>query len=107
MNGHKCLIYVDDMVVFTSNKSLDLAIVHQNRALKNLKFILDKVSFVAAPEKCKSVIFTRRRYFDAANILFDNNIIPYVPNITYLGITLDAKLRWAPHITSLMVIVSR
>ena len=107
LNGHNCFIYADDMVIFTSNKSLDLAIAHQNRALKDLKFILDKVSFVAAPEKCKFVIFSKQRYVDVSNIHFDNIIIPYVPNIIYLGITLDAKLRWVPHITSLTATVSR
>jgi hypothetical protein len=49
----------------------------------------------------------RRRYFDDPNILFDNNIIPYIPNITYLGIILDVKLCWTPHITSLTATVSR
>jgi len=88
------VINADDMVIFMFNKSLDLANVHQNRSLKDLKFILDKVSFVAVPEKCKSVFFSRRRYFDAPNIHFDNIVIPYVPNIIYLGITLDVKLRW-------------
>ncbi|XP_026819622.1 uncharacterized protein LOC113558364 [Rhopalosiphum maidis] len=86
---------------------LDLAITLQNQILNDLKVILDKISFVVAPEKCKSIIFTRRRYLDAQNIYFDNNIIPYVPNITYLGIILDAKLRWKPQITSLSATVSR
>jgi len=107
MNGHKCLIYADDMVIFKPNKSLDLAIVHKNQALNDLKFILDKVLFVAAIEKCKSIIFSWRRYLDAPNIHFDNIIIPFVPNIIYLGITLDAKLRWVPHIASLTATVSR
>jgi hypothetical protein len=105
--GHKCLIYADDMVIFTSNKSIDLAITLQNQTLNDLKVILDKVPFEVAPEKYKYVIFTRRRYLDAQNIYFDNNIIPHVPNITYLGITLDAKIRWKPQITSLSATVSR
>jgi len=38
---------------------------------------------------------------------FDNNIIPFVDNTTYLGITLDLKLRWQPRITSLISCGSR
>lgn len=34
--GHKCLIYADDMVIFTSNKSFNQAIILQNLALKDL-----------------------------------------------------------------------
>lgn len=82
MLGHKCLIYADDMVTITPNKFLDLTIAQQNLALDDLKIILDKVSFEAAQEKCKFVILTRRRCFNVLNINFDDNIIPYVSNIT-------------------------
>lgn len=99
--------YADDLVIFSSNKSLNISIDNINSALKDLKFILTKLSFEVAPEKCKSVIFTRRRYINHLNIYFDNNIIPFVPTITYLGIILDPKLRWSPHITSLTTFTSR
>jgi ribonuclease HI len=100
-NGHKCLIYADDIVVFSSNKFLSNAIESLNLALSDLNFILNSLSFLVAYEKCKSVIFTRRRYINHQNVYLDDTIIPFVPNITYLGITLDSKLRWLPHITSL------
>jgi hypothetical protein len=97
--GHQCLIYADDMVIFTFNNSLSVAVEHLNSALKDLKIILDRVSFEVAPEKCNSVIFTRSRYRDPPNVYYDNNVISFVPNVTYLGIILDAKLRWKPYIT--------
>ena len=50
------------MVIFTSNKSLNLTIEHFNSALKNLNTILNKVSFEVAPDRCNLVIFTGRRY---------------------------------------------
>ncbi|KAL4089414.1 hypothetical protein QTP88_024453 [Uroleucon formosanum] len=59
--GHQCLIYANDLVIFTSNKHFILAIENINLALKDLSEILIKVSFEIAPEKSKSVIFTRRR----------------------------------------------
>ncbi|KAL4154303.1 hypothetical protein QTP88_000450 [Uroleucon formosanum] len=100
--GHKCLIYADDIVVFSSNKVLDLAIESLNLTLTELKYIFDDIFFSVAYEKCKSVIFTRRRYHNPPNVYLDNNIIPFVDNTTYLGITLDSKLRWLPHTTSLI-----
>ena len=60
--GHQCLIYADDMVVFTSNKLLNLVVEYLNSSLKDLKTILNKVYFEVAPEKCNPVIFTRSRY---------------------------------------------
>ncbi|KAL4154600.1 hypothetical protein QTP88_000457 [Uroleucon formosanum] len=100
--GQKCLIYADDIVVFSSNKVLDLAIESLNLTLTELKYIFDDIFFSVAYEKCKSVIFTRRRYHNPPNVYLDNNIIPFVDNTTYLGITLDSKLRWLPHTTSLI-----
>jgi hypothetical protein len=38
--GHQCLIYADDLVIFTSNKHLNLAIENLNLALKDLSEIL-------------------------------------------------------------------
>lgn len=56
--GHKCLNYADDIVVFSSNKSLNLAIESLNLALSELNFILNSLSFQVSNEKCKSLIFT-------------------------------------------------
>lgn len=56
MLDHHCLIYADDIVIFSSNKSLNLAIEHLNFAFKDLKNVLNKTSLDIAPEKCKLVI---------------------------------------------------
>lgn len=58
--GHHCLIYADDLVIFTSIEHLNLAIENLNLALKDLSDILTRigVSLEIAPEKSKSVILT-------------------------------------------------
>jgi hypothetical protein len=55
--GNQCLIYADDLVIFTSNKHLNFAIENLNLSLKDLSDILIRVSFEVAPEKSKSVIY--------------------------------------------------
>jgi len=90
------------MVVFSSNKSLNLAIDRINSALKDLRDILTNLSFEIAPKKCKSVIFTRRRYTDHSNITLHEYTIPFAPNVTYLDITLEPKIRWQPHLLAFL-----
>jgi len=82
--GHGCLIYEDDMVIFSPSKFLNQAIEHLNSALKDLKIILTKLSLEIASEKCKTVIFTRCRYFDHPYIYLDDYSIPFATNVTYL-----------------------
>jgi hypothetical protein len=105
--GYKCLIYADDIVVFSFNKFLDLAIVSLNQVLLELNNIFNELSFSVAYDKCKSVIFTRRRYLDPPNIYLNGMRIPFSVHATYLGIIFDTKLRWLPHITSLVSFGSR
>jgi len=98
--GLQCLIYADDLVTFISNKHLYLTVKNLKIALKDLSDILIRVSFEVAPKKSKSVIFKRCRYLNYPNILLDSIIIRIVPNVTYVGIALDSKLRFLPHINS-------
>jgi len=58
-------------------------------------------------EKCKFFIFSRRRYLNHPNVYLDDNVIPFVPNVIYLGITLDPKRRWLIQIILLTVFTSR
>jgi hypothetical protein len=69
---HQFLIYADDIVIFSTNKSLNLAIETLNIALMDLNDILNRSFFTVAPEKCKTVIFTRRRYPNPPSVFLDS-----------------------------------
>lgn len=57
--GYKCLIYVYYIVVFSSNKSLNIAVESLNLDLDELILISNSLSFSVAFDKCKFVIFIR------------------------------------------------
>jgi len=82
MRGHRFLIYTDNL----------------NHAIHNINIILTRSLFIVTTEKFKVDIFTRCKYTHPPNIITNNNIIPFVQNILYLGINLAPKLHWISHI---------
>lgn len=51
-------------------------------------------------QKSIAVLFTNRRPKTPGNLKLYGNSIPWSPSIKYLGVILDRKLTWIPHITS-------
>lgn len=99
-------MYADDIVIYSHNRQINLAIASLNDALCSLHNILSS-SFSIAPKKCKSLIFSRRRYLQCDATTIDSFTIPYVPNHTYLGLNMDPKLRWSPHLYDLTIFAIR
>jgi hypothetical protein len=98
--GHEYLVYADDLVIFSNNSNLDLAIVSFNNSLDLLQNLLSS-SLSIAPEKCKAMIFTTICYLLFSEITINDFLIPIVQSIKYLRLTLDSKLRWASHLLHL------
>lgn len=104
---HKCLIYADDMVIFLLNIYIERVIEYLNSGLINGRTILTNLSLAIVLKKCKSVIFTQQKYADYLKLYLDDYSIPFAPNVPYLCINLDPKLRWLLHITSLPAFTCR
>ncbi|KAL4103296.1 hypothetical protein QTP88_018673 [Uroleucon formosanum] len=101
------LLYADDIVLFSSNKSLELSTLTLNNALKQLSISLNTAFFTIAPEKSHFMIFTRRQILAHPNIILDKQVIQPSSTVTYLGLKLDPKLRWVPHFQYLKGLISR
>lgn len=93
------------MVIYSQN--IDLAITSLNDALEAIDIILLSSFFFIASEKCKDLVFTRRHYNNCPIITIKGYTIPFVNNYKYLGLMLDAKHRWSPHIEELQTFFSR
>lgn len=50
--------------------------------------------------KTKSILFTKRRPEIKNNISINNQTIEWTPTVTYLGVTMDTKLTFTPHINT-------
>jgi hypothetical protein len=91
-------MYADDLVIFQSHKDLNQASFLLNHALSILANNLNKLHFSVATQKCKVVIFTRKRRFVSPQFLLDGDLLPVVSEIKYLGLILDSNLRWKAHL---------
>uniref|UniRef100_A0A1B6LSB3 Reverse transcriptase domain-containing protein n=2 Tax=Graphocephala atropunctata TaxID=36148 RepID=A0A1B6LSB3_9HEMI len=95
-NYCETLTYADDTTLLLSTKSPDDLAINTYVALNMAYQYCSGNDLVANPSKTKQIVFGRRA-----------EQTPYIPDIErtdeikFLGITIDTKLTWTPHIDSL------
>lgn len=92
------LQYADDLVLYSSDQSLDLASSRLNEALSYLNVWLDDHGLSLSPSKSKSVVFTRRRFIPDVDIYYEGQAIPNNDSVKFLGVILDSKMSGAQHL---------
>lgn len=105
--GHKCLVYVDYIVIVSRYKHIELAINSSDNALNSLHNALSASSFYFAPEKCKFLIFTRQHYRHCPHTTTNDYTIIFIQNHSYLGLNMDSKLCWSLYIINLTKFIAR
>lgn len=92
--------YADDTAIATSSRDPRLIHTHLQNCLNSLTDYFEKWKIDINPDKCQAVFFTRRRPHLPDNLELHNVVIPWRPQAPYLGVLLDSRLRWNPHIQS-------
>ncbi|KAK7791576.1 hypothetical protein R5R35_002865 [Gryllus longicercus] len=92
-------LFADDTALFSASSDINLAF---NRVQNNLNTLIQwtkKWRIAINSQKCQTKIFTLRRPLIPPNLKVDDNEIPWKSEpIKYLGVLLDKKLTWKPHI---------
>lgn len=96
-NDVNILQFADDIVIYSSNYNLGMAIDNVNMALSQLyNYYNDILHLKINPSKSSVMIFGNDS--STSNIIYNNEIIPKVSSKKFLGIILDKKLTFETHI---------
>ena len=91
-------IYADDVALVASSRDENLAHRRVQSALNEAAKYFSKWKLCPHPAKSQTTIFTTRRNLKNNVLQLNGEIIPRTNTSKYLGILLDKKLTWAPHI---------
>ena len=96
----KCVLFADDTNIFCSSTSLHDLQYTNNRELAKLVvwFSVNRLSLKLG--KTNYVLFNSRPSDDVLALTINNVALPRVVATIYLGIIIDDKLSWKPHIQS-------
>ena len=99
-NNTEVALYADDSAIYSSSKDAETITQNIQAHLNEIQKWGEKWKIKLNPQKSTAVLFTNRRPKTPGNLKLYGNSIPWSPNIKYLGVILDSKLTWNPHITS-------
>jgi hypothetical protein len=93
-------LYADDSVVYSSSSDVHIVTENIQSHLNKIKCWTKKWKIILNPSKSIAVVFTLRRPNNPPSLVLNGDNIFWSPTIKYLGIILDKKLTWNPHISS-------
>ncbi|GBL85216.1 RNA-directed DNA polymerase from mobile element jockey [Araneus ventricosus] len=95
-------LYVDDFQIHCSGTDMSFVVRQIQTAISRITEWADKNGFVFSVSKTKCMHFCRRRGLHPdPEILLNGNVIPVVSEEKFLGVLLDSKLTFRPHISDL------
>ena len=96
--GLQCVGYADDIAIMVQGNYEDTVAERMQRGLKIVDKWCTEAGLSVNPKKTHGLIFTRRRKLKYRVPTIGGNPIHISKEIRYLGVTLDTKLTWNPHI---------
>jgi hypothetical protein len=93
-------LYADDTAVVSTSRKLILLISYLESYLNDLQRWLSEWRIAINVSKSSAIIFARagRRFIQPRPVSLFGEPIQWVETTRYLGVTLDKRLTWSPHI---------
>jgi hypothetical protein len=93
-------LYADDTAIIATSRKPTLLVSYLESYLDDLQRWLSEWRIAINVSKCTAVIFARagRRFIQPRPVTLFGEPIQWVDTTRYLGVTLDTRLTWSPHI---------
>lgn len=93
-------MYADDIIIYCTCQDIGEAMEILREAYVRIGEHLIELSLELSPGKTKFTVFSRNRKTGSAqfSVDLDETTIQASPTMKYLGVTLNQKLLWHPHI---------
>jgi len=93
-------LFADDTKIFTESRNIEALTTNLQAHLDEISYWCKKWRVQINASKRTEAIFSLRPYHSPAQLTFNNVNIPWSSTVKYLGLTLDKRLTWQPHISS-------
>ena len=100
-------IFADDAAFVIRASSLSDLFNKIEKLFRDLTLYLNKNKLVANATKCKLMMFNSRPFRDLPDISFGNEVIEWVQEFKYLGLTITYNLNFAKHINKVSLSICR
>lgn len=96
----KCLLFADDIVVYTINRNINMAIQSLNNGLNQIHRFYNYLKLDINVSKSGAMIFSKKTINseETTPILYNNNPLVWLSVKKFLGICLDTQLKFETHI---------
>jgi hypothetical protein len=93
-------LYADDTAIIATSCKLTLLVSYMESYLNNLQWWLTEWRIAINASKSTAIIFphARQRFIQPRLVTLFGEPIELVDTTRYLGVTLDIRLTWSPHI---------
>jgi hypothetical protein len=93
-------LYADDTVIIATSRKPTLLVRYLESYLSDLQRWLNEWRIAINVSKSSAMIYVRagRRFIQRPSVTFFGDLTQWVDTTRYLGVTLDKRLTWSPHI---------
>ena len=107
LNDLKCVLFADDTSLYCSGSDLNqlLQVVEDDLKLLKKWFDINKLSLNI--NKTKFIIFGNKKVHSPVKLTIDSTEIEQTTHIKFLGVIIDNKLTWKPHIDNVKTKISK